>query len=72
MDKPQQADDENKLIAERRAKLAALREQGQAFPSDFRRTALAGDLQRDYEGQDKVTLESANERFSVAGRLIRN
>ena len=72
MDKPQQADDENKLIAERRAKLAALREQGQAFPSDFRRTALAGDLQRDYEGQDKVTLESADERFSVAGRLIRN
>ncbi len=72
VDKPQQADDENKLIAERRAKLAALREQGQAFPSDFRRTALAGDLQRDYEDQDKVTLESANERFSVAGRLIRN
>ena len=72
VDKPQQADDENKLIVERRAKLAALREQGQAFPSDFRRTALAGDLQRDYEGQDKVTLESADERFSVAGRLIRN
>ncbi len=72
MDKPQQADDENKLIAERRAKLAALREQGPVFPSDFRRTALAGDLQRDYEDQDKVTLESANERFSVAGRLIRN
>ena len=72
MDKPQQADDENKLIAERRAKLAALREQGPAFPSDFRRTALAGELQRDYEGQDKVTLESADERFSVAGRLIRN
>ena len=72
VDKPQQADDENKLIAERRAKLAALREQGPAFPSDFRRTALAGELQRDYEGQDKVTLESADERFSVAGRLIRN
>ena len=72
VDKPQQADDENKLIAERRAKLAALREQGPVFPSDFRRTALAGDLQRDYEDQDKVTLESANERFSVAGRLIRN
>ena len=72
MDKPQQPDDENKLIAERRAKLAALREQGPAFPSDFRRTALAGDLQRDYEGQDKATLESTNERFSVAGRLIRN
>ena len=42
VDKPQQADDENKLIAERRAKLAALREQGPAFPSDFRRPAPAG------------------------------
>ena len=72
VDKPQQAEDENKLIAERRAKLAALREYGLAFPNDFRRTALAADLQRDYEGQDKATLESANERFSVAGRLIRN
>ena len=72
VDKPQQADDENKLIAERRAKLAALREQGPAFPSDFRRTALAGDLQHEYEDQDKAALESANERFSVAGRLIRN
>src|SRR5256885_13059211 len=36
--------DENKLIAERRAKLAALRAQGAAFPNDFRRDALAGEL----------------------------
>ena len=35
--------DENKLIAERRAKLAALRQGGAiAFPNDFRRDALAG------------------------------
>ena len=72
VDKPQQAEDENKLIAERRAKLVALREYGPAFPNDFRRTALAADLQRDYENHDKATLESASERFSVAGRLIRN
>ena len=36
--------DENHLIAERRAKLARIREQGIAFPNDFRRTALAGRL----------------------------
>ena len=72
MDTPQQPDDENKLIAERRAKLAVLREQGPAFPNDFRRTALAGDLQRDYEQHDKSVLEAADQRFSVAGRLIRN
>ena len=31
--------DENHLIAERRAKLARLRERGIAFPNDFRRDA---------------------------------
>ena len=31
------AQDENHLIAERRAKLSALREKGVAFPNDFRR-----------------------------------
>ena len=36
--------DENALIAERRAKLARLREAGIAFPNDFRRDALAADL----------------------------
>ncbi len=32
------AADENKIIAERREKLAALRQQGVAFPNDFRPT----------------------------------
>ena len=41
--------DDNRLIAERRAKLAALRAQGVAFPNDFRRTHFAGDLQREFE-----------------------
>ena len=38
-------DDENRLITERRAKLAALRGQGAAFPNDFRRSDHAGALQ---------------------------
>ena len=33
--------EENKLIAERRRKLTALRDEGIAFPNDFRRDALA-------------------------------
>ena len=37
--------DENRLIAERRDKLRALRTQGIAFPNDFRIDAFAGDLQ---------------------------
>jgi len=38
------AQDENRIIAERRGKLAALRERGNAFPNDFRRDTFAGDL----------------------------
>jgi len=64
--------DENKLIAERRGKLNALRAKRNPFPNDFRRTAMAGDLQDQYAELDKESLENANEHFSVAGRLIRN
>jgi len=64
--------DENKLIAERRGKLDELREQGNAFPNDFRRSAVAGDLQRDFAETSKEELEGANKEFAVAGRLIRN
>jgi lysyl-tRNA synthetase class 2 len=65
-------EDENKLIAERRGKLAALRQQGNPFPNDFRRSATAGQLQREYADDDKAVLEERNEEFAVAGRLIRN
>lgn len=68
----EQAQDENKLIAERRAKLAVLRESGSAFPNDFRRTAEAAVLQAKYGEKSKQELEEANEIYSVAGRLIRN
>ena len=64
--------EENKLIAERRGKLDALRAQRNPFPNDFRRTALAGELQSNYGEKDKAELEAGNEIFSVAGRLIRN
>ncbi|MFT5335736.1 MAG: lysyl-tRNA synthetase class 2, partial [Halioglobus sp.] len=67
-----QAPDENKLIVERRGKLDELRLKRNAFPNDFRRTALAGDLQSEYGDQDKVSLEQKNQIFSVAGRLVRN
>jgi lysyl-tRNA synthetase class 2 len=66
------AEDENKLVAERRAKLATLREQGPAFPNDFRRSAWAGELQQRFVDADKPSLEAAAEEFAVCGRLIRN
>ena len=69
VDKPPTAEDENRLIAERRAKLAELREQGPAFPNDFRRSALAGDLQTEFEASEKSELESSDRHVSVAGRF---
>jgi lysyl-tRNA synthetase class 2 len=61
--------DENHLIAERRAKLAKLRERGIAFPNDFRRNALAGDLLTAYGGKSGEVLDAAAIRVSVAGRM---
>jgi len=66
------AQDENKLIAERRTKLTALREQRNAYPNDFRRSALAGDLQAQNAGREKEDLEQENAVYSVCGRLTRN
>ena len=44
-----EAQDDNKLIAERRDKLARLREEGAAFPNDFRRNVMAGELHAEYD-----------------------
>jgi len=62
--------DENHLIAERRAKLARLRERGIAFPNDFRRNALAGDLAVAYGEKSAQILDADAIRVSVAGRML--
>jgi lysyl-tRNA synthetase class 2 len=62
-------DEENHLIAVRRAKLAKLRERGNAFPNDFRRDALAGDIATAYGEKSGEALEAANIRVRVAGRM---
>src|SRR5262245_42827066 len=62
--------DENKLIAERREKLHALRTQGIAFPNDFRPDAFAGDLQREFDGKDAAAVEAAARRVGVGGRVL--
>jgi lysyl-tRNA synthetase class 2 len=64
------APDENKLIAERREKLKALRAQGNAFPNDFRPDAFAEDLRTSFDGKDAAEVEAAQRRVSVAGRLL--
>ncbi len=65
--------DENQLIAERRSKLNAIREQGVAFPNDFRRADYAGDLQEEFADKDQWTAEAlaATERsIQIAGRMV--
>ncbi|MGI8739593.1 MAG: lysine--tRNA ligase [Gammaproteobacteria bacterium] len=62
--------DENKLIAQRREKLASLRAKGHAFPNDFRRDALAGDLHSQYDALDDEQFKDWNVRVSVAGRMM--
>ncbi len=62
--------DEHRLIAERRAKLAALRERGIAFPTDFRRNVVAGELHAEYGDKDSETLERESIRVKVAGRMM--
>jgi lysyl-tRNA synthetase class 2 len=62
--------DENQIINERRAKLAALRAQGQAYPNDFRRDSLAGELHAKYGGKANEELELLGLEVTVAGRMM--
>ncbi|CAG0995738.1 lysyl-tRNA synthetase, class II [Burkholderiales bacterium] len=62
--------DENQIIAERRGKLAALRAKGNAFPNDFRREALAAELQAAHGGKEPGELEAQKTGVTVAGRMM--
>jgi lysyl-tRNA synthetase, class II len=61
---------EHALIAERRRKLEAQREAGQAYPNDFRRNAQADDLQLAFGTLDGETLEREGIPVTVAGRMM--
>ncbi|WP_342128488.1 lysine--tRNA ligase [Hydrogenophaga sp. OTU3427] len=67
--------EDNQLIAERREKLKALREQQQAggapaFPNDFKPADRAQDLFERYDAMGKEELEPLKVRASVAGRMM--
>ena len=62
--------DENKLIAERRTKLDALKEQGNAYPNDFRRNAIAEELHQTFHAHDIDALAEEQVEVSVAGRMM--
>jgi lysyl-tRNA synthetase class 2 len=67
---PAAAADENQIIAERRAKLALLRAQGNPFPNDFRRDALAADLHAQGDAKTNEELEPLAITATVAGRMM--
>jgi lysyl-tRNA synthetase class 2 len=67
---PDAQPDENKLIAERRAKLADIREQGNAFPNDFRRDSTAAELLDKYADHSKQQLEDMAIPVAIAGRMM--
>lgn len=64
--------DENKLIAERRAKLTQLREncKSNGFPNSFRREFYSADLQAEFGDIDKPQLEELGKVVSIAGRIL--
>jgi len=68
---PQQPVDENQIIAERRAKLAKMREAGPAYPNDFRRRDLSSELHAKFGEKTKEELEAlVPGPFAVAGRML--
>jgi len=77
---PDGPDDENKLIAERRAKLEQLRGAGgtgngrggvgNAFPNDYRRNSLAAQLHSAFGDRTPEWLEANPARVNVGGRML--
>ncbi len=62
--------DTNKIIEERRAKLAALRDAGIAFPNDFRRSDLASAVLAQHGAAERDALESTAASVKMAGRMM--
>ena len=62
--------DENHIIAERRAKLAEWRASGDAYPNDFARENTAGKIIEVYEGKSGEELETAPVEVRIAGRIM--
>ena len=61
---------ENDLIKERRKKLSLIKDRGNAFPNQFRRTIYADELHNNYDASTKEQLEKKQIKASVAGRVM--
>lgn len=67
---PANLQDENQIIAERRTKLAELRNTGIAYPNTFRRDSLASELHEQFDELTKEALETSQPEVKVAGRMV--
>ncbi len=47
-----------------------MREQGNAFPNDFRRDSISGELHAEYDDKSAEELETLSQRVKVAGRMM--
>ena len=67
-----QVQDENKLIAERRAKLDHIRKDSPSngHPNTFRRTHKAAELQAQFGDKSKEELEELGFKTSIVGRIM--
>ncbi|EYU15924.1 MULTISPECIES: lysine--tRNA ligase [Photorhabdus] len=66
----EQAPDLNNELQTRREKLATLRENGIAFPNDFRRENISEDLHAKYDDKTQEELEALNIEVTVGGRMM--
>lgn len=62
--------DTHDLIEQRRAKLTEWRSKGHAYPTDFRRDALAANLLNQYGEKTEPDLEAQPVHVKVAGRIM--
>ncbi|WP_263772737.1 lysine--tRNA ligase, partial [Propionivibrio soli] len=62
--------DENHIIAERRAKLAEWRATGKAYPNDFERENISGKIIELYDSKTSEELEANPVEVKVAGRIM--
>ena len=67
---PTDGEDENKLVAQRREKLSAIRKGGPAFPNDFRPDSLAHELLEEHQHRSKEFFETTEVPVSMAGRML--
>ena len=62
--------DENHIIAERRAKLAEWRATGKAYPNDFERENISGKIIEVYDSKTAEELDANPVEVKVAGRIM--